>query len=354
MHQEILLESSKCLALKGRNHKLLANLQGSSRFEATIPPQFSNLTSNAKQTSASSPKGHSSLSGAVVDGNLVQAFLCSGRSGFYYRLDSTGSNSRAIKFVPFELAKQEFLAELASKCLIHPNIVRVESGGQHRELKIGPLAVFPGDRTDEKSSPPPSKPRRYRYLILEWIQGDQKLRSFKDLKVEGGLPSQQLLHLAIPVFQALAYAHQQGFVHGKLHPSSLLLTSDHTPKITKFRSGLTQDLAKASGNPPILDSDSEWVSYIAPEQLQRSRSTGPSADLYSLAVILYELLSGHLPHQGNPIIGHLAGESQALPSRDDISTDLQAWFEIALQKEACHRFSDMQQAADALRSALGY
>lgn len=288
-----------------------------------------------------------------MDGNLVHEFLSSGRSGFYYRLDSIGSQPRAIKFVPFELAKQEFLAELASKSLTHPNIVRVESGGQHRELKIGPLAVFPGDRPTGKSTPPPTKPRRYRYLILEWVQSDQKLRSFKELKIDGGIPSQQLLPLAIPVLQALAYAHQQGIVHGKLHPSSLLLTSDRIPKIAKFRSGLHQDLAKAGGNSPLLDSGSEWVSYIAPEQLQRNRSTGPSADLYSLAVILYELLSGHLPHQGNPIIGHLAGESQALPSRDDISTELQAWFEIALQKEACHRFSDMQQAADALSSALG-
>ncbi len=291
----------------------------------------------------------------MVDGNVVHEKLATGRTGYYYRLDSSTSvetlhsRDRAIKFIPFDQAKEDYLAELASISLIHPAIVRIESGGQYRELKVGPLEVFPGDQMSEKATTPSRGPSRYRYLIMEWLSTqDQESKSFKQLIVDGGLASKLLLPLAHPLFEALAYAHRKGFVHGKLHPANLLLTRDGQPKISKFRTPASEKLGLA----PILELDAEWANYIAPEQLQRSRSTGPSADLYSLAVILYELLSGHLPHQGNPIIGHLAGESQALPSRDDISTELQAWFEIALQKEAYHRFSDIEQAGDALRKAL--
>src|ERR687883_676722 len=128
------------------------------------------------------------------------------------------------------------------------------------------------------------------YLVMELIDG-QSLRTLLELR--GRLPLHTALSLAVPIAEALTYAHHQGVFHADLRPENVLLDRQGRPKVVDF--GLCH-VAVATGV-VSLDSIARRAAYLAPEQVS-GESIGPRTDVYALAAMVYEMLVGTPPLAG--------------------------------------------------------
>ena len=129
------------------------------------------------------------------------------------------------------------------------------------------------------------------YLVMEYLDGQSlhQLLSGENCR----LPLSTALHLAQEIAEALHYAHAQGVVHRDIKPANILVTADGYPKIADFGiAKLNQADLTLPGH--VLGSPA----YMAPEQLS-DEGVDARCDLFSLGVILYFMLTGHRPFQGN-------------------------------------------------------
>jgi len=166
------------------------------------------------------------------------------------------------------------------------------------------------------------------YLLMEFVDGvnlRQLLRSRK-------LDTAEALALLPPVCEALQYAHDQGIVHCDIKPENLLLDKNGRVKIADF--GVARMLgAEPSSAGAVEVQPAGTPQYMAPEQTAKSRSADHRADIYSLGVVLYELLTGELPK----------GDLQPPSRKVQIDVRLDEVVLRALDSEPEHRF---QTAAD--------
>jgi len=134
------------------------------------------------------------------------------------------------------------------------------------------------------------------YIVMEYVSG----RSLEEMLCteNGRLPFDTALQLTQELAEALDYAHAQGIVHRDVKPSNIIVAEDGHPKIADFGIAklvnaldLAQPRRTARGTP----------AYMSPEQLRGDPVDGRS-DLFSLGVILYRLLTGHRPFQGNSVL----------------------------------------------------
>ncbi|HEX6879118.1 MAG TPA: serine/threonine-protein kinase [Terriglobales bacterium] len=115
------------------------------------------------------------------------------------------------------------------------------------------------------------------YVVTEWVEGE----SLEAVLARGSLSQEVALRLTLEVLDALAYAHAQGVCHRNLKPSNIILTSDQHLKITDFWGTKSGSVS----------------AFMAPEQLKEEGDE--RSDLFSVGVILYLMLSGYRPFQGN-------------------------------------------------------
>jgi tetratricopeptide (TPR) repeat protein len=150
--------------------------------------------------------------------------------------------------------------------------------------------------------------------------------------------------------------HQRGILHRDLKPSNVLLTADGTPKVTDF--GLAKVL-DADAGPTRAGSLLGTPSYMAPEQAAvGATKVGPSADVYSLGAILYELLTGRAPLRGATPLSTLDQVKNREPvpprrGRRSVSPDLETICLKCLEKEPAKRYPSAGALADDLRCFLG-
>jgi eukaryotic-like serine/threonine-protein kinase len=128
------------------------------------------------------------------------------------------------------------------------------------------------------------------YIVLEYVAGESLNRI---LSREKKLPLPTALQLAVEIAEALDYAHAQGVIHRDIKPANILITQDGRAKIADF--GIAKlNLAHFTLPGRVLGTPA----YMAPEQLSGEGTDGRS-DLFSLGVILYAMVTGHSPFQGN-------------------------------------------------------
>src|SRR5271156_6556267 len=128
------------------------------------------------------------------------------------------------------------------------------------------------------------------YIVLEYVPGEALNRMLARLKK---IPLTQALQFAVEIAEALDYAHAQGVIHRDVKPGNILITPDGHPKIADF--GIAKlNLAHFTLPGKVLGTPA----YMAPEQLAGTGVDGRS-DLFSLGVILYAMVAGHSPFQGN-------------------------------------------------------
>lgn len=218
----------------------------------------------------------SDLSGEIIDGRyqLTRIVASGGMATIYAALDLRLDRQVAVKVMHPHLAQDEqfvsrFIREAkAAASLSHPNIVAVLDQGWNQG---GTPCVF---------------------IVMELIEG-ATLRDY--LHEQGALPVERALQLISPVASALAAAHRLGIVHRDIKPENILVSKEGRIKIADFglaRGALLGNTMTAESS-VILGS----VSYLSPEQVQRGVSDARS-DVYSLGIVLFELLTGQKPYQG--------------------------------------------------------
>ena len=228
--------------------------------------------------------------------------------------------------------------------LAHPNIARLLDGGET----------------------PEGRP----YFVMEFVDG-QPLDLFCEAK---SLPTRARLALMLPVFDAVTYAHQHLVVHRDLKPSNILVTREGVPKLVDF--GIARLLEQAAGM-TATGMAPMTPAYASPEQV-RQEGVSTTSDVYSLGVVLHEVLTGTGPYAVAP--GDLEGllravreaepslPSQALarvpdsavrqraPSREQLQRELRGDVDSvvgrALRKEARDRYGAVQALADDVKAIL--
>jgi len=187
------------------------------------------------------------------------------------------------------------------------------------------------------------------FLILELVRG-QDLRTRLDQ--ERAFPVCEAVRLAQGVLAALEHAHGKGVIHRDVSARNVLVDQDGTVRVSDF------GIAQAAGDRTLTRAGEMLgsVQYISPEQA-RGDQIGPQADLYSVGVLLYELVTGRLPFSAdNPVqlaLKHINEEPEP-PSRlvPALPAALDAVILRALRKEPGERFGSAVEMAQALRQAV--
>jgi len=133
------------------------------------------------------------------------------------------------------------------------------------------------------------------YMVMEWCEG----RLLREILDEGPLPQERAIHIAREVLDGLDYIHANGVVHRDLKPENIMVDEHDHIKLIDF--GIAGDAAAKRLTYANFTAAIGTPNYISPEQVKGKRGDGRS-DIYSMGVILYEMLSGKLPFNGpNPM-----------------------------------------------------
>ncbi len=226
-----------------------------------------------KQTRSAS-RERDPLIGRLVGDYRLDALMATGGMARIYRGEDTRlGRTAAIKVLAHDDADDDTLTkrfqrearELAK--LEHPNIITIYQYGELEGLY---------------------------FLAMKLIKGRDLAQEFKHLKGDGqAMEVKRVLRILMQVASALDYAHANGVIHRDVKPSNILLTDDDTAILTDF------GLVMQSSNQTTLGTAFGTPRYIAPEQATASHKAMAQSDIYSLAVVLYELLTGEPPFTGD-------------------------------------------------------
>ena len=184
------------------------------------------------------------------------------------------------------------------------------------------------------------------YIVMEYVQQG----SLKDQLKRQPMPWANVVNLMIPVADALSYAHGHGIVHRDVKPSNILLPASDWPLLADF--GLVK-LAQAEEALTKAGTSMGTPAYVAPEQA-RGDEVDRRSDVYSLGIILFELITGRLPFDyPNPNKMLLAHISEPAPNPRTFNPDCPATLEkvilTCLQKEPADRYATMTEVITALQ-----
>jgi eukaryotic-like serine/threonine-protein kinase len=188
------------------------------------------------------------------------------------------------------------------------------------------------------------------YIVFEYVDGE----NLKELvRRSGRLPVRRAIELALPVADGLAFAHQQGLVHRDVKPQNVLLSREGEVKVTDFGIARSLDVEHGVTQTGTVLGTGE---YLAPEQAS-GKPVSPATDVYSLGVVLWEMLAGEVPFRGENFVAvALRHVNEPVPSlrevRPDVSPRLAAAVERALAKDPARRFPSMAALAKELRACL--
>jgi len=185
------------------------------------------------------------------------------------------------------------------------------------------------------------------YIVMEYVPGGtlQRLLGRR-------LPLTYVLGLIGPVADALEAAHGQGVIHRDVKPANVLLDADGKPILSDFGMAL---VLERTGRLTRTGSLFGTPEYMAPEQAL-GRVVDPRSDLYSLGIVIYEMLLGHPPFRGdNPTTTLLAHVQKPVPPPSDVDPDIDPRLEAdlikALSKDPDDRYQTPTQLMQALTSA---
>src|SRR5437870_6920979 len=179
----------------------------------------------------------------------------------------------------------------------------------------------------------------HQFIVFEYIDGE----NLKELVTRSGrLPVRDALELALQVARGLAFAHQNGLVHRDVKPQNVLLNGDGRAKVTDFGIARSLDVEQGVTQTGTVLGTSN---YIAPEQASGNH-VDQHSDVYSLGVVLYEMLSGQLPFPGDSFVAvALKHVNEPPPSvldvRGDIPVRVAAAVDRALEQDPRRRFPTM-------------
>ena len=212
----------------------------------------------------------------------------------------------AVKVLPGDLSRFEafqrgFRAEARAMArLTHPNLIRVYDFGEIEGML---------------------------YLVMEFVNG----MSLRDAENGEAVEAIQAVEIVAGVAAGVGHAHQNGILHRDIKPSNILLTSELDPKLGGFgMADVAENVASGMGM--------GTPAYVAPEVLLHAASATPASDVFSLGMILHELLTGMTPRAGEPV------NTALVPNLGDLRHLVQK----AVALEPLLRFRDAEAMAMAL------
>src|SRR5690606_33212472 len=212
-----------------------------------------------------------------------------------------------------------FLREAqAAASLSHPNVVNIFDVGREGDVH---------------------------YIVLEFVEG----KNLKEiLREHGRLSPRRAAQVARAVARALEAAHARGLIHRDVKPHNILITTEGRVKVADF------GLARAASSSTLTETGKVIgsVHYFSPEQA-RGEAVGPASDIYSLGVVLYEMLTGNPPFDDNSHIDvalkHL--HEDPVPQRQ-LGPRIRVWLEQVVLRAMAKKPEDRFPTADAMAEAL--
>lgn len=254
--------------------------------------------------------------GKRLDGRyeIQEVIGVGGMAVVYKAYDNIDDRTVAVKILKEEyLANEEFRRRFKNESkaiavLSHPNIVKVYN-------------VSYGDRLQ--------------YIVMEYVEGIT-LKEY--IEQQGRLGIKETVHFTMQILRALQHAHDKGIVHRDIKPQNILLLSNGNIKVTDF--GIAR--FSYSDTKTMTDSAIGSVHYISPEQA-RGDTTDDRADIYSVGVVLYEMLTGQLPFQSDNSVSVALMQLQTDPKRprelnSSIPVGLEQIVMHAMQKNVKDRY----------------
>ena len=268
----------------------------------------------------------SDLSAALGDHYRVERELGAGGMATVYLADDVRHHRRvAIKVLRPDLAAalgaDRFLREITTTAgLRHPNIVPLYDSGEGNGIL---------------------------YYVMPFVEGES-LR--ERMKREQQLPVRDALRIAGEVADALEYAHARGVIHRDIKPENILLDSGHAV-VADF--GIAQAIDVAGGDQLTATGVAIGTpTYMSPEQVAGERDLDARSDLYALACVLYEMLTGRPPFSGpTKSVMHqhvMATPPDIVQLRADVPAGVSSALQRALEKTPDDRFVTVSEFADAL------
>jgi serine/threonine protein kinase len=259
----------------------------------------------------------------------IIAKLGSGGMAHVYRARCTVLNRIVtVKVMRKELAEDKdfvhrFQIEAQAVALLsHPNIVSIYDVGEENGLP---------------------------YLVMEYVEGD----NLKEIiRQKGALSPAETVNIGIQVCAALDHAHSKGIIHRDIKPHNILVTPGGRVKVADF--GMARFLSVPGATVTQSGTVMGSVHYFSPEQA-RGEEASYQSDLYSLGVVLYEAVSGHVPYQGdNPItiaLKHIQEQPPGLRLENpSIPEELEQIILKAMARDKEMRF----KSAKEMQKALSY
>ena len=260
--------------------------------------------------------------GAQIDYYRIESQVArSGMATIYRAIDTRDNRVVALKIPHPDMESDAILfdrfqreAGIGEK-LDHPKVMRVYGGEERTRI----------------------------YMVMEWCEG----RLLREILDEGPLPQERAIRIASEVLEGLEYIHANGVVHRDLKPENIMVDASDHIKLIDF--GIAGDAAAKRLTYANFTAAIGTPNYISPEQVKGRRGDGRS-DIYSVGVILYEMLSGKLPFNGpNPmaamnerLLNYPVPPTVANPA---ISPQLQEVIYRALERDPKNRYSKASEFA---------
>jgi serine/threonine protein kinase len=210
---------------------------------------------------------------------------------------------------------------LAAARLVHPNIVQVFDFGLDQET-------------------------HQHFIVMEHVSGQSCAELLRD---RGHLDVDQAVEIIVQACRGLDYAHRNGVVHRDVKPGNLLVSDNDVVKLADFGIARATDQSSITQVGSVLGT----AAYLAPEQA-RGEEAGPRADLYSLGVVAYQLLSGRLPYEASSLSELALKQQRELPTplqqlNPRVRPELAQAVALALAIDQEERPVDAMVLAEAIR-----
>lgn len=263
--------------------------------------------------------------GTILDDRyeILQLIGTGGMANVYKALCHRLNRYDAIKIMHDDTAANEDLRKRfrtesqAVAMLSHPNIVSVYDVSHNAEIE---------------------------YIVMELVNGIT-LKEY--MKQQGRLTPDEVVNFSSQIAKALAHAHERGIIHRDIKPQNIMLLKDGLIKVADFGIASLQNETEIPTEEALGS-----VHYIAPEQARGYQSDARS-DIYSLGIVMYEMLTGHLPYNGETAVEIAVKHMNALPTMPrDIAPDIPSELERITLKAMNPSINERYQTAQELLSDL--